>query len=45
MKSKLIGLGFVVVLLIIALILFLGFHEEKLDHSETTKKIEVSPTK
>lgn len=45
MKSKLIGFGFVVVLLIIALILFLGFHEESVDHAETTKKIEVSPTK
>jgi hypothetical protein len=45
MKSKLIGLGFVMVLAMIGFILFLGFHEESFDYSETTKKIEITATK
>ena len=45
MKSKLIGLGFVMVLAMVGFILFLGFHKESLDYSEKTKDIEITATK
>jgi hypothetical protein len=45
MKSKLIGLGLVMVIAMVGLILFLGFHDEKVDYSEATKKVEITATK